>query len=61
MVASGEEPTPGRIEMQKNPEAPGRELDEGTWNQFAPSDQATPADDSSELDDQCIGTRRRAE
>ena len=37
--------------MPKNPEAPGRELDEGTWHQFLASDQATPADDSSELDE----------
>jgi serine/threonine-protein kinase len=33
--------------MPKNPEAPGRVLDEGTWNQFVPGDPATPADDSS--------------
>jgi eukaryotic-like serine/threonine-protein kinase len=34
--------------MPKNPEAPGHVLDEGTWNQFVPSDPATPADDSSD-------------
>ena len=35
--------------MQNNPEAPDRELDEGTWNQFAHSDQATPSEESPAL------------
>ena len=59
-VASGDEYPPGRSEMPKKPEAPGRLLDEGTWNQFVRSDTATPSDDSSEPQKQCLGTLRRA-
>src|SRR5947207_12923765 len=51
----GEEYPPGRSEMPKNPEAPGRELDEGTWNQFAHSNLATPDQDSPDLKGKATG------